>query len=366
MIERPRTSSLLLTLLLAGCGGQTVSVGDDEVGEDGAAPEGEFVEQLCARADAPTGPVALVAGPMLPESFARVGDQIYWADDWDHASSGDPPLHTLYRSELGGDGPWVAVADEQPGIHRVLADDEAVYWLTEGAPFGAGQLLRASLDDEVELLEDDLRAPRALSFGPADDPWLYYSTDAGPNPSDGVALLRIPRAGGEPELLAEGPGRVQDLAIDQTHLWWVSWSTPEVWRVDKQGGEPEQIAEFELGGSQVVVHEGVAWILAYTGFYRILPGQAPEFIDGLSGPHALAKDDEHTYLAKWNGFEDTELGWIDRYPLTLGDIDPSSGEFVTEKFAPHPQAVAVDELAIYWSAADSEYSDEGGIWMLCK
>lgn len=348
------------------CGGRTIGseVGDDEIGDDEIGPEDtDSPSDLlsCEGPDAPSEAVELVSGEMQPETFVRVGERIYWADAWDEWGD-EPPSTTLYRTEATAGGEWIPVAVDQPGINEIRSDGEAVYWVVEGVVQPSGALLRANLDDDIEILDEGLLRPRALTIDDANE-WIYY-VEGGELAKADAKVLRIRPDGGSKQLLAESLGRIEDLAVDENHVWWVSSINDEVWRVGKDGGAQQLVAETTFP-MQIEVHDGVGWIISILGLYRVSAGPPPYFVNGHTGPYEIAADSSHVYLTDWNQFEDPELGWVHRYPLSDGDIDAFDGEFVTSKQAPHPTAVRVDEHAIYWATADED-SGQGAIWMLCK
>lgn len=351
-----RVAALVVMGSLLGCGGRTISSGGDETGSESE----EDLEALlsCEGPHAPTEPVELVSGEMQPTTFARVGERIYWADGWD--PWGDEPSTTLYRTKAAAGEPWVVVAEAQPGVNQIVGSAEGIFWVVEGSSDGEGALLRANLDDEVEVLDDNLLSPRALSLG--GDGWIYYAEGFDWD-QPAAKILRIRPDGSSKQLLSESNGEVNDVAIEESHVWWATSYPDQVWRVDTQGGQPELIATVYT--ERIEVQGGVAWTLGFTGLYKIVVGDEPHFVNGFSGPYELAVDSEHAYITMWNIFEDTHLGWIHRYPITKADVGHLDGQFVVDKFSPKPTAVRVDEQAVYWSTADED-SGQGAIWMLCK
>jgi hypothetical protein len=354
-------SAIAALSLSSACGGRELPADADAgTGESGSADTDEPLgPSVCEGPDAPSEPLVLVEGDMQPANFVRVGERIYWADE--------EPSTTLYRVDAATNNPWIAVTEDQPGINRIVSDAEFVYWTVEGLSQPGGQLLRASLDDEIELLDSGLHESAIpLTIDHTDD-WIYYAEGGDSNPFEGGKLLRIRPDGSSKQVLAENlDGIIHDIEVDETHVWWVSSVSGSVGRVAKDGGDLELITDWDEMPFQIEVEDGIGWTIGLLGLYRVEPGEPPYFVNGHSGPYEIAADSTHVYMASWNLFEDTHLGWIHRYPLRLDEeLGPLDGEFVTSKASPKPTSVQVDEHAIYWSTADED-SGEGGIWMLCK
>ena len=360
-MSRGRRSSILIgtTLNLAlGCGERSIAADGGELDETGGPVE----TLICEGPDAPSEPVLLVEGNMQPGPFVRVGDRVYWADAWDEWADEQPSV-TLYRAQLDQPEEWVPVATEQPGINQIVSDGEHVYWVVEGLAQPGGKLLRAGLDDAIEVLDEDLHGPRALTLGDGGE-WVYYA-DGGELGEPGARILRVRPDGTDKQVLAESHGQVTDIAVDSEHAWWTVPIEYEVWRVGKDGGTPELVgASFDYA-ERVEVSAGFAWTIGSTGVYRIEPGVPAYFVNGYYGPNELAVTETHLYFPFWNWIEDAHLGWIHRYPLMDGEYDPPAGEFVIDKTHPKPSTVRTDADAIYWATADED-TGEGAIWMLCE
>lgn len=363
MLQGRRRVFVLLsaTLSLAlGCGERSIAA---DGGEEGTGETGTELEPLsCEGPDAPSEPVLLVEGGMQPGPFVRVGDRVYWADAWDEWADEQPSV-TLYRAQLEQPEDWVPVAIEQPGINQIVSDGEHVYWIVEGLAQPDGKLLRAGPDDAIEVLDEGLYGPRALTLGDGGE-WVYYA-DGGGLAEPGARILRVRPDGADKQVLAESHGQVTDIAVDGEHVWWTIPFKGEVWRIGKAGGSPELVGADIVQPEQVETNAGFAWTLSLTGLYRIKAGAPPYFINGHIGPFELAVTETHLYLAQHNELEDPHFGSVNRYPLMGGEYDPLVGEFVIDELDPKPSTVRTGSGAIYWATADEE-AGEGAIWMLCE
>ncbi|MFV8752386.1 hypothetical protein ACNOYE_17715 [Nannocystaceae bacterium ST9] len=222
-----RLATLALLMLPLACGGRTVDTseqGDDELGEGDSNDDDASDPLSCEGPDAPSGPIELVAGAMQPGPFVRVGERVYWADAWDEGADEAPSI-TLYRSDAATGDSWIPVALDQPGIHEIRSDGEAVYWVTHGAAQSSGALVRASLDDEITILDQGLLKPRALSFDAAHHPAAIEVQDAVAWVFGLTGLHRI--VVGEPPDFVAGHGGPYELAVDSNHVYFASWNVFE-------------------------------------------------------------------------------------------------------------------------------------------
>ena len=369
MTHRWRNTVAIAALIVpSACGERTLSGGSEGGGsetgsETGSADTDDPAELLsCEGPNAPDAPVLLVEGDMQPYTFARIGDRIYWADGWEKWTDPDP-ITTVYRADAATMGSWTVVAEGQAGVNEMVSDGEFVYWIVEGHSDSNGELLRASLDDEVKVLDSGLTYGRAIELDDANG-WIYYAEAGEETQAIPGRILKIRPDGSDKQVLAENADEINDLAIDETHIWVADW-IGSVWRVGKGGGEPELLSPWEDSDAiKIDVSDGVAWTVGVSGMHRVQAGEPDFFRGGCSNPFSIATDSNHVYATCWNFFEDPHLGRLERYQLTTDDPD-DFGEWVIDNASPKPTAVQVDEQAIYWSAANED-SGEGEIWMLCK
>jgi hypothetical protein len=80
-------------------------------------------------------------------------------------------------------------------------------------------------------------------YGLAADATSVYLTSGGAQTSYGRgSILAVPVAGGELRTVTETSGCLDDLAVDETHVYWFDDCKGKLWRVAKEGGVPELVA----------------------------------------------------------------------------------------------------------------------------
>ncbi|MEP7122105.1 MAG: hypothetical protein ABJE95_14395 [Byssovorax sp.] len=193
------------------------------------------------------GVPVLLAAAGNPLGIALRGDVVYFADSYDKLSNDDH----VRRVPLPAGPPSVVAATS--GAHLVAVDDARVYWTdTAGAAVwsappggGAPTLLASGIVDATEIEVDEAAA---------------YVTGL-------EATFRIPLAGGPPQALVWGAGR--GLAIDASHLY-VGAADGRVLRVAKTGGPALALARTELYPSDIAVDD--------THVYWVVRSQAGELV----------------------------------------------------------------------------------------
>lgn len=224
---------------------------------------------------------ALAAGQAMPAAVATDKEHVYWLN----LKSGD-----VMALGLGGGEPKQpkVLAHAQKLVHQrhaqtLAAADGTAYYLTDSA------LEKVSAGGgEPEVLVDDLASPTALAI---DKKTLFFcalasNADAGSDTDDGgpsgglyqlaphakaaklvakfehptaVALdasyayvvdassvVRIPKAGGEPLVLASSTGRFgTTLAVDQHDVYYTLPSDDSVMKTKKQGGSDSAVVAME-------------------------------------------------------------------------------------------------------------------------
>lgn len=213
-------------------------------------------------------------------SFLEVAGGFVYFGNWD-----GPLQQVLGRQPLaGGEVEWLA---PKAGISGLASDDEYVYWL-ESNPWG---------------------------------------------------VRRMAHAGGEVELVQETPELWGFLAVDETHLYWITHQGLS--RAPKQGGEEEKILEpddfkpyldgfpisFALSDEHVFMASGAGYVGTRGALLRMNKdgSELTLLADGQDGAFAATVDAEYVYWVRghandavdYPGFQD-----ILRMPLAGGEIEP--------------------------------------------
>jgi hypothetical protein len=233
-------------LLLAGGAITTLAAGQDDPFDLAVDAHGVYWTSAGANTvqSIPLGgglPV-LLAEAGNPLGIAIRGDVVYFADSYDKLSNDDH----VRRVPLPAGPPSVVAATS--GAWMVAVDDTRVYWTDSvgaavwSAPIGGGEptLLAAGIVDATEI-EVDAEAAYVTGL---------------------EATFRIPLAGGAPQALVWGAGR--GLAIDAIHLY-VGAADGRVLRVAKTGGAALALARTELYPSDIAVDDTHVYWVARSG-----------------------------------------------------------------------------------------------------
>lgn len=180
-----------------------------------------------------------------PTSVIADGMYIYWA----HSDNG-----LLMRVAKTGGEPEL-IASEQGRIEgwRSLAqDDFHLYWTRP--EHGAVMKWHKFAGTAPEVLADGLGAPDAIAL---DADFIYWTN---PQPSRDGQIWRMPRGGGTPVAIAQHLEDPNALAVDDRYVYFTTSQDGALMRVVKAGGEAETIHQTIQGGGDVVLDdEFVYW-----------------------------------------------------------------------------------------------------------
>jgi len=147
------------------------------------------------------------------------------------------------------------VPADEAQVDELTGDATHLYW-ADGNDYGLHRVTKADGATEVLYLP---RGVGVVADVALDDDFVYFhETSLGPP----HRLMRIPKSGGEAELLAELDGFPWGLAVDDTAAYSIvggAFSGQELVAVSKGGGAPTVVAD--IGGSSfgVAIADGRAW-----------------------------------------------------------------------------------------------------------
>lgn len=276
--------------------------------------------------------------------------------------------------------------------YGIVTDASGVYWTDF-----KGSLMKAGPSG---------KDPAPLASGLSEPGSLAVDADTVYFVEYGTALSRIPKAGGSPVVLAQGP--IGAVAVDKTHVYFTS--TEGVSRVEKAGGAmPELLAQAsgatsialddttvyltisgdaaglkgdigsvpKAGGELKVVAQDAPFELRYlsqeltvddTNVYWVNTGagklmKAPKaggapavLLEGLARPASITLDGSYLYF--------TTVGLDDFSGRSVGKVSVDGGEpiFIASGESTSAFAIAVDDTYAYWTA----YVDSAPIVGACK
>lgn len=213
-----RHSLAALVALVSGCDLYFAAAKDPGHVSDAGAPG------VDARpSDAPTGdaPADAPAVNCLSKAAAQLADAPF--------VESTPPL-------LG------VLASGQDDPRRLVMDRRYVYWVNHGVDvYGNGAVMRVpKTGGAPEVVAANQNVPEGLVV---DDHAIYW-TNRGDASGEGE-LVCAPKAGGTPLVLVDGLDWPVELVQDGQYVYWTNWSTSEIWRFPKAGGQRELVTTLQ-------------------------------------------------------------------------------------------------------------------------
>lgn len=258
-----RTALPAVALLLQlGCSG-----GEDILSQNTGAPPGGSA----------TGPVISVTR-VIPniQSFWITSNDLIW-------SNGDPYVAMKKAPTTGGDETPLAIPMNEPLSLQILGQD--VYWLENRTTSNAIDrlILSTSVDGTVHYVAQGPSCTSNATNGFAIDGENAYWIVCDAARANAL-LQKVPLNGGSPSILATIGGKVINLTVDSTHVYWdqeeripnPADTTASILRVSKAGGLPQVvITETSHDGfslAAMVAREGQVffdWRSSVSNQYRI-------------------------------------------------------------------------------------------------
>lgn len=195
----------------------------------------------------------------------------------------------------------------------------------------AGTTPRKCTEDcAARVIASGLGVPDSLAVDGARVFWVEFGTSP--------RVASVARSGGDVATVAAGDA--QALAIDATHVYWIS-AAGAVLRVGKVGGTPEPVAAGSGAGPLVVDDARVYWT---TGdiLYAPKTGGGPLGRIKTDGATSLALDATHLYFTSIVG----DVFRVDR----SGDAPGPPARVLTSRIG--GRGIAVDEASVFFVAAD--------------
>jgi hypothetical protein len=241
------------------------------------------------------------------------------------------------------------------GPRKLFADATGVYWTAEPTVLHDGRYVGSPASAQAGslwYLPHAGGAPREVARGLVDPLGVALEGDRLFVASGrGLALVTLPRPGGAPTLLGDTDGRVSNLALDHTHVYFTvdAYHTGKVGRAPIAGGPVEVLVSGLDRPWGVAVDDRFVYFTTEGGFrgdqalLRIAKGATAqpgslERLASLPRPRRLVRQGDWLYVA-------TDQG--------VAKIARSGG---APQFLPGPQAsvMAVDGRYVYVAQPDDE------------
>ncbi len=293
--------------------------------------EKDYYKNLPSRVDAgpeelrpaPAGATLLATGQNSPRALQVLGDSVFWLNQ-----GGRPVGAKGVFSVPGRGGAVSAHTSGASDILAMAADSAAVYWL---AP-REGKIVRVPRGGgEEQVLAETTGISRGLVIDDADVFW-----------AENEAIYAVPKAGGKVRTVS--PAGIPDyVALDDTYVYWYSTVSGVLFRAPKKGApRPTKVYADEKHTLHFIFLDGNDLFVSYgpenAMVIQRLPkaGGTPVTVVEKQQPGSdFAIDGAHIY---WITDDDV---WM--VPRSGGEASKAVEKLV------HGVDVAVDDQFIYWS-----------------
>jgi hypothetical protein len=260
-------------------------------------------------------PVRLVAtGDKAPTALAVDHEHVWWASPISRAGKDYGNFPSSMEGTAGD-------------VWSIAVDDRHAYWTNV-----SGGLQRVSLDGAAR---DVVGAPGYRVA--LDDDFVYFTSS--------TAVARMPKALEERQVLAEMPSEALD--VDDTFVYFTVPSGGGLFRVAKEGGEPEALTK----------NSSASYIAAWDGAVFVSEQATPSGVFHVTGPglRTLVAPVEEPYGVAVDGFGVFWADWLDG-SIWVRSHEPGAEPVKLASGQPYPRNVAVDARAVYFTNDDVERS----------
>lgn len=253
-----------------------------------------------------------VCQPVVLEDLGKQGayalaldaTRVYWAS----------PITRMNKDGTG----VTKMADAPSGVWGIAVDADQIFW---SDPDSGSFRMKKTGGGSVPIGKAAYRI--AL-----DSKYVYGSWQE---------VWKTPKEGGPFTTLAPVGG--EGIALDDKYVYFTTWMPGGVWKVEKTGGAPVELAKADNSSYVAVYGNTVYWSVQGENYVASVKrsGGAVKVLAKASTPYGIAADADGVY---WTEF-DTGTIWM----LPAGSTTPlplASGQFA-------PRDLAVDATAVYWT-----------------
>lgn len=234
-----------------------------------------------------TSQAVLAAMQAGPAGIAADLTHVYWVNHG--ASSGNDG--SILEAPVDGSAPPAPIAENVPYPWGVAIDDSFVYWTHWEGGGGVIRAPRGSMGQGPFTTIATGDVPNNLAVDDTHVYWVLRTSGT---------VRRAPKDGlGQAETLAQNQGEVREIAVDATHVYWTTSASGTVMKSPKEGGgQVEPVAVAQANPRMLAADAtGVYWANAASGtVMRAAPdGQITAVAAGLPSPWGLAIDETYVY-----------------------------------------------------------------------
>jgi hypothetical protein len=290
----------------------------------------------------PTSIDGVAPGETLVRLYRSQPESLAMAIDSTNAYVGASQGGLLMKVPLSGGGLATTLTSSANGMTAVAVDATSVYW-TQLVTGPTGSVMRVPIGGGTPTTIASGQAnPQDLAV---DDTNVYWV-----NQSPG-AVMKAPKGGGTAVVLASGLANSFPLqvAVDATSVYWASNAAnvniATLQRVDKNGGTPTTLAEYETTINAFVIDATNAYWTTGAGdvMQTLLAGGASTTLAySQDDPTNLAVDGTSLY---WT----TSGGSVQKLPLAGGCATPSTLYTGQDNLV----SLAVDSTSVYFTTYQS-------------
>ncbi|HTN82662.1 MAG TPA: hypothetical protein VL242_03230 [Sorangium sp.] len=206
-------------------------------------------------------PRELLGDLKQPEGLSLSGDVLTWTELWGGG---------VFRATVSGSGAEVELGAPEElarpdavveSPYRVASAGDAVCWTYQGTLGSADGVVACSLGGSTRTVATGQLTPREIALdvdGQGNAVAVYWAS------FEGGSVFRAALTGGEigeASAVVSDQGQLNGIALDDEHVYWTRRDEGTVVRMPKDGGEPEVLASRQQRPGDIAVDElAVYWI----------------------------------------------------------------------------------------------------------
>ncbi|WP_437930730.1 hypothetical protein WMF37_16365 [Sorangium sp. So ce291] len=206
-------------------------------------------------------PRELLADLKQPEGLSLSGDVLTWTELWGGG---------VFRATVSGSGAEVALGAPEElarpdavveSPYRVASAGDTVCWTYQGTLGSADGVVACSLGGSTRTVATGQLTPREIALdvdGQGNAVAVYWAS------FEGGSIFRAALSDGEigeASAVVSDQGQLNGIALDDEHVYWTRRDEGTVVRMPKDGGEPEVLASRQQRPGDIAVDElAVYWI----------------------------------------------------------------------------------------------------------